>query len=59
MHQSSDRKVGHHKAIEFLPEKVRGPAAQQSLATSKVGLQLIRRGFDLPALILEGAQVLG
>ena len=59
MHQPSDRKVGHHKAIEFLPDKVRGPAAQQSLATPKVGLQLIESGLNFPALIVEGGQIFG
>ena len=56
MDQAADGEVGHHEAVEFLADEVRGLAAQEHLAPAEMGLQFVEGRFDLPSLRIKGGQ---
>ena len=56
VHQTANREVRHHQAVEFLADQVWGFAAQDDLGAAQVSLQFGQGGFDLPALVIEGGK---
>lgn len=56
--QAADGEVAHHQAVKLLPHEVRGRAAQDDCGASQMGLKLVERRLDFPALVVEGGQLL-
>ena len=56
MHQAANGEVRHHEPVEFLANQIGGLAAQDDLGAAQMGLQFVQRGFDFPALMIEGRQ---
>ena len=57
MDQAADGEVGHRQAVELLAHQLEGFAAQNDLGAAQMGLQLIKRRLDLPALMIERRQL--
>ena len=52
----ADGKVRQQKTIELLPHQFRSLAAQHDLTSAEMGLQFVKRVFDLPSLVIESGQ---
>ena len=59
VHEGADRIVRQHQAPELLTYQLGRFAAQHNPRAAQVGLQLVERRFDLPALVIQGPPVLG
>ena len=55
--RASDGEVSHHEAVELLADEVRRLAAQDDPGAPQMGLEFVERGFDFPALMIEGRQM--
>ena len=59
VHEGADRIVRQHQAPELLTYQLGRFAAQHNPRAAQVGLQLVERRFDLPALVIQGRQFSG
>jgi hypothetical protein len=59
VHQRADREVGQEQSVELLADEVRSLAAQHDAGATQVGLQLVERRLDLPALVVESGKLRG
>src|SRR6187402_310668 len=59
MHQAANGEVSHQESKEFLPNQIRCLAPQDDLGAAQMGFEFVQRGFDFPALVIEGRQLVG
>ena len=59
MDQAADGEVRHQEAIELLADQIRGLAPQHDPGAAQMGLELGKRGFDGPALMVERRHLMG
>ena len=59
VHEGADRIVRQHQAPELLTYQLGRFAAQHNPRAAQVGLQLVERRFDLPALVIQGSSRAG
>src|SRR5262249_40874360 len=52
-----DGEVRQHQAVELLVDQFGCLTPQDDLASSQMGFQLIERGFDLPAFVVESGEL--
>jgi len=60
VHQAADGEVGHHQPVELLADEDRGfLPTQHDAGAAQMGLELVERAFDLPALVVKRGQFRG
>jgi hypothetical protein len=56
VHQLADGEVCQQETIELLSYQFRSFAAQDNLTPPEMGLQFVKRGFDLPPFVIKRGQ---
>ena len=59
MHEPPKGEMGHHQAVELLPDQIGRLASQGDLPAAQMGFQFIKGGLDFPPLMVEGGELLG
>ena len=59
VHETADGIVGQEEPVELLAHELGGLAAQDDAPAPQMGLELVERGLDLPALVVESRKLPG